>query len=57
MESWKMGVCAASPLTHVWSGGAFHFLKPQVSSSVIGRQYLLFHSFGEDWRLYGTHAP
>lgn len=57
MESWKMGVCAASPLTHVWSGGAFHFLKPQVSSSVIGRQYLLFHSFSEDWRLYGTHAP
>ena len=23
-----MGICAASPLTHVWAWGAFHFLKP-----------------------------
>ena len=47
-ESWEMGACTASPLTHVWSRGALYFPKPVFFTCDRETKLPVSQSFSED---------
>ena len=44
-----MGICTASPLTHVWAQGAFHFPKPVFFTCDRETILPVSQSFSEDY--------